>query len=76
MLIFIRASQVPAVVIDNIKRYMSTTYVQLGAGYPLSTVADQTINDCRDIMSKIFNAGEEGKVIIGKPFCICFTFQM
>ncbi|MFA9566299.1 MAG: cysteine desulfurase-like protein, partial [Acidimicrobiales bacterium] len=29
-------SQVPAVVADSIRDYMLTSYVQLGAGYPLS----------------------------------------
>ena len=38
-------SQVPAVVADSIRDYMLSTYVQLGAGYPLSHRCTEIVDD-------------------------------
>ncbi|MBD3857247.1 MAG: cysteine desulfurase-like protein, partial [Acidobacteria bacterium] len=38
-------SQVPAIVADSIRDYMLTSYVQLGAGYPLSHRATELVDE-------------------------------
>lgn len=58
-------SQVPQCVIENIKDYMLTSYVQLGAGYGLANKADLNILRARNVLTKMFNADGAGKVIVG-----------
>jgi cysteine desulfurase family protein (TIGR01976 family) len=57
-------SQVPAVVADRIRDYMLTTYVQVGAGYPLSATATQVVADAHAFV-RMFMNGENGHVILG-----------
>jgi cysteine desulfurase family protein (TIGR01976 family) len=57
-------SQVPAVVADRIRDYMLSSYVQLGAGYPLSEVATRTVDEAHDFVRLLFNGGD-GEVILG-----------
>jgi len=57
-------SQVPAVVADSIRDYMLTSYVQLGAGYPLSHRATKIVDGAHDFVRLMMN-GTDGKVILG-----------
>lgn len=57
-------SQVPAVVADRIRDYMVSSYVQLGAGYPLSQRATATVDEAHDFVRLLFN-GADGEVILG-----------
>lgn len=57
-------SQVPAVVADRIRDYMVSSYVQLGAGYPLSQKATRTVDEAHDFVRLLFN-GSDGEVILG-----------
>ena len=57
-------SQVPARVSDAIHRYMRETYVQLGAGYPLSRKCTQTVDDAHAFARMFMNAGD-GHVVLG-----------
>lgn len=43
-------SQAARVVVDAIQRYMSECYVQLGAGYGLSTTASLTVESAHDVV--------------------------
>jgi hypothetical protein len=42
--------QAARVVVDAIHQYMSETYVQLGAGYDLSTRASLTVETAHDVV--------------------------
>jgi cysteine desulfurase family protein (TIGR01976 family) len=57
-------SQVPAVVADSIRNYMLTSYVQLGAGYPLSHHASELVDEAHDFVRLMMN-GQDGEVILG-----------
>ncbi len=57
-------SQVPRVVADRIRDYMLTTYVQVGAGYPLSDACTQLVHDAHAFVGMFMNAGS-GHVILG-----------
>lgn len=57
-------SQVPAIVADSIRDYMLTSYVQLGAGYPLSRRATELVDEAHDFVRLMMN-GEDGHVILG-----------
>ena len=57
-------SQVPAVVADSIRDYMLSSYVQLGAGYPLSQRATELVDEAHDFVRLMMN-GQDGKVILG-----------
>ena len=57
-------SQVPAVVADSIREYMLTSYVQLGAGYPLSHRATELVDEAHDFVRLMMN-GKNGEVILG-----------
>jgi cysteine desulfurase family protein (TIGR01976 family) len=57
-------SQVPAVVADSIRDYMLTSYVQLGASYPLSLRATELVDEAHDFVRMMMN-GKEGEVILG-----------
>lgn len=57
-------SQLPAAVIEAMRRYMSTSYVQLGAGYAESRRATAVVEDAHGLVSQLVN-GEAGHVILG-----------
>jgi cysteine desulfurase family protein (TIGR01976 family) len=61
-------SQVPAVVVDAIRRYMRTTYVQLGAGYPLADRCDAVVEGAHDFINLFMNGRGGGRIILG-PSC-------
>lgn len=57
-------SQVPAVVANRIRDYMLESYVQLGAGYPLSERATAVVSEAHELV-RILMGGKEGEVILG-----------
>ncbi len=57
-------SQVPAAVAEAIRDYMLSSYVQLGAGYPLADRATRLVDEAHDFVRLLFN-GSEGEVILG-----------
>ncbi len=57
-------SQVPVVVADRIRDYMVSSYVQVGAGYPLSQQATDLLDEAHDFVRLMMN-GSDGEVILG-----------
>jgi len=57
-------SQVPQFVVDRMRDYMLTSYVQLGAGYPLSNDATRMVDDAHRFVRTLVN-GRDGEVILG-----------
>lgn len=57
-------SQVPDFVADRMHRYLTRTYVQLGAGYPLSKRCTATVDEAHAFARLLVNAGD-GQVILG-----------
>jgi cysteine desulfurase family protein (TIGR01976 family) len=57
-------SQVPGFVADRMHRYLTQSYVQLGAGYPLSRQCTATVDDAHTFARTFVNAGE-GHAILG-----------
>lgn len=57
-------SQVPRCVADRMHDYLTRTYVQLGAGYPLSDNCTQTVDDAHALARTLFNA-DDGEVVFG-----------
>ena len=57
-------SQVPAVVADCIRDYMLSSYVQVGAGYPISQQATGFLDEAHDFVRLMMN-GDDGEVILG-----------
>lgn len=57
-------SQVPRSVVDRMRQYMSSSYVQLGAGYELSQRATATVEEARNFVRMLFN-GSDGEVLLG-----------
>ncbi len=57
-------SQVPACVADAIGRYLRETYVQLGAGYPLSQYCTQVVQDAH-AFAHTFVGARRGHAMIG-----------
>ena len=57
-------SQVPAMVIDAISRYMRRGYVQLGAGYYKSRKSTEQVRQAHDFVKQLMG-GEDGEVILG-----------
>lgn len=57
-------SQVPAVVADAIRDYMLSSYVQLGAGYPMSQRATALVDEAHGFVRLLMNGGE-GEAILG-----------
>ena len=57
-------SQVPACVADRMHRYLTGSYVQLGAGYRLSQEATATAAAAHDFARTLVNAGD-GHAILG-----------
>ena len=58
-------SQVPAIVADAIRDYMLSTYVQLGAGYPLSNRATEVVQQAHEFIELLMNARPAGRVALG-----------
>lgn len=58
-------SQVPACVADSIREYMLNTYVQLGAGYPISNVSTETVEAAHQFMNRFMNGESKGLSILG-----------
>lgn len=57
-------SQVPSAVIDGITRYMQSSYVQLGAGYPLSQYCTELVDRAHDFVARLMNC-RDGHVVLG-----------
>lgn len=57
-------SQVPAVVADSVRDYMLSSYVQLGAGYPMSKRCTELVDAAHDFVRMMMN-GSGGEVILG-----------
>jgi cysteine desulfurase family protein (TIGR01976 family) len=57
-------SQVPAMVAQAIQRYLTESYVQLGAGYALSQRCTQMVDDAHAFV-RMFMNGTAGHVILG-----------
>ena len=57
-------SQVPDFVADRMHRYLTQTYVQLGAGYPLSQQCTATVDEAHAFARTFVNAGD-GQAILG-----------
>lgn len=57
-------SQIPTMVADRISDYMLSTYVQLGAGYPLSREATRVVDDAHEFVRLLMN-GSGGEAIFG-----------
>lgn len=58
-------SQVPKVVADAIRDYMLESYVQLGAGYPKSDQATETVDRAHDFANVLMNGTGIGKTVLG-----------
>lgn len=58
-------SQVPSVVISAVAHYMANSYAQLGAGYPLSQKATETVACAHKFMKVFMNAEGVGEVCLG-----------
>jgi len=58
-------SQVPIEVADGIRRYLLESYVQLGAGYPMSDAATRNVADAHRLVATLLNADPVGTVILG-----------
>ncbi len=58
-------SQVPLEVADAIRAYMLNSYVQLGAGYPMSDVATRTVDAAHEVVNTLFNGTRVGKAVLG-----------
>ncbi len=57
-------SQVPRQVVDRIQRYLLESYVQLGAGYPLSRQCTRLVDAAHEFI-RLFMNGQKGQVIFG-----------
>ena len=58
-------SQVPATVADAISDYMTSSYVQVGAGYPLSVRATEVVNEAHRFLETFMNASGLGHIVLG-----------
>lgn len=58
-------SQVPQTVIDAVRRYYETSYVQLGAGYPASDRATAIVDEAHAWMTDFMGGTGIGQVVIG-----------
>lgn len=61
-------SQVPKAVADRMHDYLMNRYVQLDAGYPLSRLATETVDEAHDFVNRFMNGTASGKVAFG-PSC-------
>jgi cysteine desulfurase family protein (TIGR01976 family) len=57
-------SQVPRVVAERVRDYMLSSYVQLGAGYPLSEQSTRLVAEARDFV-RLLMGGRDGEAILG-----------
>jgi cysteine desulfurase family protein (TIGR01976 family) len=57
-------SQVPLVVADRMRDYLLSSYVQVGASYPLSQQASKTVDDAHAFV-RLLMGGHDGEVILG-----------
>ena len=57
-------SQVPQSVVDRMRDYMLGSYVQLGASYPLSVRASQTVDEAHSFVKTLLG-GSDGEVALG-----------
>lgn len=58
-------TQVPLVVIEAMRDYMLSSYVQLDAGYEASKRATETVAAARRFLTTYLNAGDTGQVVFG-----------
>jgi cysteine desulfurase family protein (TIGR01976 family) len=58
-------SQVPIDVADAIRAYMLESYVQLGAGYPMSDVATAVVDGAHAFVETLFGGTGVGRAILG-----------
>jgi cysteine desulfurase family protein (TIGR01976 family) len=58
-------SQVPGTVATAMADYLTSSYVQLGAGYPQSKRATETVAEAHQFMETFMNATGAGNVILG-----------
>lgn len=57
-------SQVPGVVADRMREYMLNSYVQLDAGYSLSTQATDVVNRAHEFINLLMNGTRTGSVAL------------
>jgi cysteine desulfurase family protein (TIGR01976 family) len=58
-------SQLPSNVIERMRDYMTTNYVQLGADYGAARHADEIILGARNFISTFANGDQVGKIVLG-----------
>jgi cysteine desulfurase family protein (TIGR01976 family) len=58
-------SQVPLQIADAVRDHMLNDYVQLGAGYPQSKRATQTVAEAHAFAAELFNSGSAGAPFLG-----------
>lgn len=58
-------SQVPAVVAERMQRYLTETYVQLGADYALSKACTRLVDEAHDFTRMLFGGEDLGEVVLG-----------
>lgn len=58
-------SQVPLEVADALRAHMLESYVQLGAGYPMSDRATRTVDAAHEVVNTLLNGTRTGKAILG-----------
>lgn len=58
-------SQVPQCVIDAIAGFMTTSYVQIGAGYPAADRATEVEAQAHDFMLRLYGGEVKGHVAVG-----------
>ncbi|MCC7229142.1 MAG: aminotransferase class V-fold PLP-dependent enzyme, partial [Fimbriimonadaceae bacterium] len=58
-------SQVPETVADSIRDYMLTSYVQVGADYPASQRATDTVDQAHDVVHTIMGGEDVGRTFFG-----------
>ena len=58
-------SQVPEEVADAIRGYMLNSYVQLGAGYDISTLSTETVALAHEFVNELFGGTTTGHAILG-----------
>ena len=52
-------SQVPDTVVERMRRYLTESYVQLGAGYALANAADAVVTDAHAFARTLLGAGDD-----------------
>ncbi|TVQ54542.1 MAG: aminotransferase class V-fold PLP-dependent enzyme [Phycisphaerales bacterium] len=58
-------SQVPTTVADRMREYMLNSYVQLGAGYDLSTRCTEVVEEAHRFINRFMGGESAGRVILG-----------